>query len=552
MILALLLQAGAQQSDFTETQFRLPTDGTRLALRDMDGDGGADLIWISRKGLAIRFLRPNGSYLEAFDTTLPWPEKHMAWDFADLDGDGATEFVAVVDSNKVSAWSVNRDSGFGERRDLLVDVGGSLPRGNRSIGFARDINGDGRVDVVVPASGRYHIFINDPAREGGWSESLDVIFEPSIDYDMGSRARLDSEFGVSVQIPWFSLRDLDGDGLVDLVSEAEDTVQFHIASPELPSEPSWRLNKAALRPKGGGPGELDFDDLFAFLGEQVGWRIADLDGEGALDLIVQQGSTFKIYLGGSRTGNERQPDSLMKSGGRVLTLLLNDLDGDERVELMMVRAEKISLGRVVRWLVLPGSLDFEIFAYRNEGGSFARKPMQRVALRLKIPRLLSFIEEMDEVGSDISDGLDFPTTVGSFDSIGESNDIVDIVDGKLAVFLNCAPESTGLDLRNIDDLDPSKLIETFLLEQIEGLEDGGVAVLDLGDLADIDFSPAEELRTATAELEPDMSFQLSGKEPKLALEVVDINGDGLSDLILFQDEVRNETRLVQVLVTNKH
>ncbi len=552
MILAWLLQAAIANADFSETQLRLPADGTRLALRDMDGDGGADLVWISSKGLAIRFLREDGTYLEEFDTTLAWPADHMAWDLADLDGDGATELIAILDSESISAWSVDRHKGFGERREILADVKGSLPRGNHSIRFARDINGDGRVDLVVPAAGRYFIYLNDSASKTGWLPPVDVVFEPSIHFMISDRERLDGEFGVSVKIPWFSLRDLDGDGLVDLVSETEDTVQFHIAAPDLPSEPTWRLDKAALRPRHGTEGELDFDDLFAILGEQVAWRIADLDGKGALDLIVQQGSTFRIYLEGSRTGNQRQPDSLMMSSGRVLTLLLEDLDGDERVELLMVRAEKISLGRVIRWLVLPGSLDFEIFAYRNEGGAFSRKPIQRVSLRLKIPRLLSFMEELDEVGADITDGLEFPTTVGTFDADGERDDIIDIVDGKLVVYRNCAPESTGLDFRDIDDLDPSKMIETFLLEQIDGLEDGGVAVLDLADLADIDFSPAEELRTATQGREPELRFPLAVAEDKLALEVVDINGDGISDLILFQDEVQNGSRLVQILVTKRH
>lgn len=549
MIAVCLLLALASEADFVETRLEVPTDGTRLALRDMDGDGRADLVWVSYEGVGVSFLREDGRYPDEVDAHLAWPSANLAWDLADLDSDGATELVALVDAKRVVSWSVGREAGFGEGRPVLREVQADLPRGRRHIGFARDVDGDGDRDVVVPASGRYRIHLNADGKARAWRDPIEVLFEPDISFQTGSPSRLDRTFGVSIRIPWFSLEDFDGDGLTDLISETDDSVQFHLASPELPSEPTWRLDKAALREAGGGPGTIDFQDLFAVLGQQVNWRIADLDGEGAADLIVQQGSTFRVYLEGSRTGNARRPDSLLKSGGRVLTFLLKDLDGDGRVELLMVRAEKISLGRVVRWLVLPGSLDFDIFAYRNEGGAFSRKPASRVALRFKIPRLLSFLDELDEVGDELSAGLDFPTTVGSFDGDGVFDDVVDIVGDEILVFRNCAPDSLGIDWRNVDELDIGGMIEGFLSDQIEGLEDGDVATLDLGDLANIDFSPAEELRTAYAGREPDLRMPLSVRSEKVALQVADVDGDGRSDLILFQDKPEGTRRPVQVLVT---
>ncbi|MFT5285105.1 MAG: hypothetical protein ACI8TQ_001266 [Planctomycetota bacterium] len=548
VILALTLNGMSGDSGFMESRFEVANDGTRLALRDLDGDGARDLIWITSTGLKLRLLKPNGAYASGFDAELPWPAKNTIWDFADLDGDGADELVVIVDSKSIKAWRYDRADGFDEGRVILAKTEGRLPRGNRHVSFARDIDGDERPDLVVPASDHYLIYVNTETDD--WSKPLLVSFDPVIDVNVGNPDRLDGTFGASVDIPWFTLKDFDGDGLVDLVSETKELVSFHIAAPELPSRPTWTLDKAALSKDMAKPGSFDFADLFTVIGDVIDWRVTDIDGKGAKDLVVQQGSTFRIYLGGSRTGNQRQPDSLLKSGGRVLTFLLADLDGDDLDELLLVRAEKISLGRVVRWLVFPGGLDFDVFAYKNEGGVFSRKPVQRVSLQLKIPRLLSLIEELGEAEDDISESLKWPTTVAAMDADGLFNDIVDVVDGNVVVYRDRAPEDRGFDWRDAEGLDLAEMLKTFLSDKLSGLDDGESVVFDLEDLVTAEFSPSGKLRAAYDGVEPDIRHALSIEEDELVLKVLDLNGDGVSDLILFQSKVVENARPIQILISN--
>jgi hypothetical protein len=546
LLLALASSAPPREAAFVETRVEVPMAGTWLALRDMDGDGRSDLVSIDGRGVDVKFMREDGRYPARTDASLAWPARDLGWDFADVDADGASELVVIEDSRRVRAWRASRAEGFDEGRDVLAKVDAHLPRGRRHVRFVRDVNGDGRADVVVPSSAQYLIYLGS---EGGeWSKPLQVRFEANIEYEIGDPARIDETFGISVRIPWFSLEDLDGDGLTDLVSETDDQVQFHLASPDLPPDPTWRLDKAGLK-EATGSFEIDFDDLFAVLGRRVDWRIADLDGEGPADLIVQQGSTFRVYRDGSRKGNAGTPDDLLKSSGHVLAFLLSDLDGDGLTELLMVRADDVSLGRVVRWLVLPGSLDFDVFAYRNEGGTFSKKPISRVAISLRIPRLLTFFEDLEAMSEEVDASLALPTTLAVLDADGARNDVVDVLGGEVVLFRDCAPENLGIDWRNLDELDFEGMIEAFLLEQIEDLDDGGVATIDLGELENIDISPAEELRSACAGRKPALKHPLAFPESPIAIDVIDIDGDGTSDVIAYQEDPDRKVRVLQFLVT---
>ena len=145
--------------------------------------------------------------------------------------------------------------------------------------------------------------------------------------------------------------------------------------------------------------------------------------------------------------------------------------------------------------------------------------------------------------------LALPTTLGAFDADGARNDVVDVVGREVLVYRDCAPDSLGVDWRNLDELDVGGMINSFLLKQIEGLEDGGVAKLDLGDLKNLDISPADELRSACAGKTPSLRHALAAGGSDIALDVVDIDGDGISDVVVYQEDTEKRIRVVQFLVS---
>src|SRR5262249_55245404 len=261
-------------------------------------------------------------------------------------------------------------------------------------------------DLVIPGTSRFLIHLQT---KDGWSTALPVSFQASIGLELGDPGRLDARFAQDVEIPWFSLQDVDGDGTTDLVSETAEQVLFHLANPALPDHPTFSLDLTALRAAVAAPGRVDLDNLLANVDPQVNWKTADLDGKAPNDLVIQQGGTFNVYLGGSRGPSLDHPDQVLKASGNVLYFLLRDVNKDGRPDLQILRAQSISLADALRLLVVPGSIDFDVFTYANLGASaaagdpgavtgeqdvFSRKPTTRATVSLSIPALLGFVDKL--------------------------------------------------------------------------------------------------------------------------------------------------------------
>lgn len=546
LLLPALLLSAPVEPGHAVTRFSVVA-GHRLALRDVDGDGRVDLLEVRDDGVAARLMTEDGAYPASPDALLAWPGEHLAWDLVDLAGDGRTSLLTLSPEGEVRAWGLDERAGEAEGR-LLVESRSYLPHGRSRMRFARDVDGDGRVDLVLPAAGLFRIHLQ--GEDGAFERVLEVEYEADIEFQVGRLDRLDERFGQSLRIPWFSMEDVDGDGRIDLVSRTEQRVDFHLARGGLASTPSWTLDLAAME---GGPRtrELDLDDLFSNLDLGVRWRIADLDGEAPLDLVVVREDTLKVYLGGAASGVSSSPDQVLKLSGNLMLVFLRDVTGDGRVDLQLLRAERIGVGSLVQWLVLPGSLDFDLFTYANEGGSFSRRPTRRNTIALAIPRLLSFMDEAEELGERVEGSFEVPAIRLDWDGDGLRDDVADLVTeavaegaevrerGELTVRLDAAAELEGhvaLFEGRTDELSLDRLLEALLLEDVDRMEDGATRTIDLGSLAEWAVSPGAVLRAGAAERAP--AYRLEAPLSGGTLAARDLNGDGREDLVAFtEDEV---------------
>ena len=543
-LLPLLLSLPAPGEQPTLVRFPV-TGGRQLALRDANGDGRIDLLEVRREGVACYLMPEDGVLPERPDSLLRWPGEHLAWDLVDLDGEGQTSLVTLSPEGEVHSWSLVEGTEAPEGR-LLVASRSYLPRGRSRMRFARDVDGDGRLDLVLPSAGRFRIHLQGEA--GAYERIVEVDYEAKIDFKVGKLERLDGRFGQSLRIPWFSLEDVDGDGHIDLVSRTEERVDFHLHRDGLSSKPTWSLDLAALA----GPPrsrELDLDDLFSNLDLGLRWRIADLDGEGPLDLLVVREGTVKVYLGGSVTGIAGAPDQVLKVSGNLMLFFLRDVTGDGRVDLQLLRAERIGLGNLVQWLVLPGSLDFDLFTYANEGGAFTRKPTRRNTIAIAIPRLLTIMDEAEEFGEEMEGKFDVPAIRLDWDGDGQRDDVADLVAvqvdergqlvqrSELTVRLDAAVELEGLVAvfeGRAEELTVDRLLEALLLEDIDHLEDGATRTIDLGTIAEWAISPGAVLREGAASQAPELRQLLPISGGTFAAR--DLDADGREDLVVYTEE----------------
>jgi hypothetical protein len=534
---------GSTVGDPTVSVVAIQDRGGLIALRRADADERLDLIHVEPTGFGYRFMTPEGSYSPEFDTYLPWPGEHLAWDIVDIDGDGVHEVVTLSNVGEVRSWKPDAEGGFGEGT-LLLASRSYLPHGISRMRFVRDVDGNGRPDLVLPAAGLYRIHLQSP--DGAWAAGFEIEYEADIDYEVGDTNSLEGTFGQTLRIPWFSMEDVDGDGRQDLVSSSAERVDFHLARPELSATPTWTLDLVDLKPAPGQRKEIDLEDLFSNLDQGVKWRIEELDGKAPRDLVLQIDGTIKVYHGGSVRGVTAQPDQVLKISGNLLHYFLRDVTGDDLPDLQLLRGEQVGLGRVLRWLVLPGSLDFEFFTYENTAGQFSRKPTRRNTIALKIPRLLTLLDDIEEIEAQFERQSQIPAQRLAFDADGEPNDVVDVVGGRVLFHRDRAP-SVDERFTSLEGGTAESIVEAFLLKDLDALADEGTRTIDLGGYEQWRFSPGVALRESCAGAQPALSIEAPGSEGDYSLRVVDLNGDGRDDVIAWTRLATGE-HLVQFLV----
>ena len=551
---ALLLASAAAGQDWASTVYPVPDNTTRLALRDFDGDGRRDLLAIDVAGLALRRLRADGSFPDKDDSVLAWPSTTVGWSLADMDGDGTTEVVMLVDGRRVLAAHADAQGVLATGAPLLEEPLGFLPRGVRRVNFVRDVDGDGRLDLVLPGAGRFLIHRN--LGKDGFAPALTVAFRAEIGLELGDPGRLDSRFAQDVQIPWFSLEDVDGDGITDLVSQTPDEVLVHLAHPELPMQPSWSLDLAALRAELPAREGLDLDNLLANVEPQINWRTADLDGKAPNDLVVQSGGTFRVYLGGSVGPDLAQPSQVLRASGNVIYFLLRDVDGDGRPDLQLLRAATISLGDALRMLVVPGSLDFDVFTYLDvEGGGseqgevFARRPSARTTVGLHIPALLGFLDDVQELQDDYQRRRAVPAAPLDLDGDGASNDVADLQEAGVWLWHDRVPADFKGTLRErFGSFDVDELLEDYVISELDHMGDGGRMDIGLEDIRKLLVTPGWDLRQAVKGTDPDGKVPLAVPIEGAKMRIEDLDGDHRSDIVITTQAAEDGTRQVQFLV----
>ncbi len=288
------------------TTEKLPAEADRTysaALADLDGDGTLDLaVSNDRPDRKVVYLNDGrGNYRTGGTFGRPeWPTRYIS--VADLNGDGRPDIIVANRSSNpakpVPCYVCLNDGKGGFPHEI------PLATQSATIIVAADLDGDGRIDLLVPHrdGGQGLIFWNDGT---GKFAAAPVPFGPE-----------QSTVRAAVAA------DVDGDGLIDLVIGDAKTGLF-----------IYR-----------GKGRRTFDEPFP-VGEKSGAPysigVMDLDHDGAPDLVVgRQEARGSIFFNQSSAKTLNFKESLWNDGkGTVYGLALGDLDGDGWPDIVAARSE---------------------------------------------------------------------------------------------------------------------------------------------------------------------------------------------------------------------
>ncbi|MDX1660351.1 MAG: VCBS repeat-containing protein, partial [Gemmatimonadota bacterium] len=351
-----------------------------LVFHDADGDGDPDLFWgdFFEPGLLLIENRGSCENPSFRGEPRPWPpgdpvvtSGYNAPTFGDLDGDGALDAVIGVLGGAYTAISTAADNLYRLERGsdgwtrLTRRLLAQVDVGAESVPAVGDLDGDGDPDLLLankiepsnPRVARIYRFENvgAPDRpelrkrsalpiEGAfhWAPALaDLDADADLDLALGTwndGVLLYENVGTATAPEWEAgdaplveltrgshatpaFADLDGDGDLDLVA-GESSGEVNL----------WRNEGSASKP------------LFVLVsdtlnGIDVGRRshpaLADLDGDGAVDLLVAgESGEATIHRGTGELGFERDPWKRFALPG-IAAPVFADLDGDGAPELLV-------------------------------------------------------------------------------------------------------------------------------------------------------------------------------------------------------------------------
>lgn len=322
-----------------------------LVAGDFNGDKKVDLVFTdSLHGNVVVLL---GDGYGAFPrrvvspTAMKSPEHIAAGDF---NGDGLPDvaLTSFFGGREVEVLLGNGDGSF--RQHFRYDVGGR----SRWV-EARDLNGDGKLDLVVAASTAGQIIVLFGNGDGTFREG----------------GRYEAERDVAA----LALADVNGDGKLDIIANdyrhsTGKTVSVYLNAGDGTFAPRRSY------PAGGGPlgiavadlnhdGRLDVvtanfpekgsillgtgpagfaEPLLFEAGRGNGFiQIADLDRDGALDLLVlgEHSNTASILLGDGRGGV--QLSQSIPTGDYPDGAVIADFDGDQKPDFAVLNTEGNSI-----------------------------------------------------------------------------------------------------------------------------------------------------------------------------------------------------------------
>ncbi len=400
MLVACGVPAHAQESTLrhvTTREVTFPVAEHRVA--DIDGDGREEIIVVGLHG-EVRVVRgeANGELSKPLGELVLEHPAHSLLALIDLVGDDDRKYLLVLSPAGVHAYPAVPGAGFAvrplefaTRARFVLRVGAP-----RFAGIARDVNGDGRADVLLPLGDRIDVWLQSETEPGG-PPHLDRTATVRVDVERTTETRGDSLTDVlesGFRIPDLHIEDVNGDARDDLIISDGKIRAFHLQREDgsIPQEPDVRVDLGLFRdttPKG----ELILGRTLAG-GDKQRYISRDLTGDGIPDHVIAHRRKVWVFAGGANGPQFKTPMAVLKTADDVTAMVLIDVDSDDAPDLVLLRIRVPTVGTILRGLVAEWEVEIGAVGYAGLGADgFAKRPSWESELAVRLPALIGVIRD---------------------------------------------------------------------------------------------------------------------------------------------------------------
>jgi hypothetical protein len=448
---------------------------TDLIIDDLDGDGRKDLVVVMGREVRVFFQRDKGAFPATPDQSFRIDPRASIFDLGDIRGEGKKDLVFLREDG-VYSYQLKPPENPGERPFFDLRPGKLFwattilrqPSDDeaRRKEFLRDVDGDGKLDVIVPDRGGFGVYFGlggatfTPRRSlpapptavvqlGSDQVSSRVMASYSFanpliaDFDACTRPEI-----VLAQDPWLNVW--------RTYSEGKNVDRAPFFTCEIPGVKAFSLDAER-------PFELDFTMPLV---------LRDLNHDGRVDAaLTHVGSgTTRVFLNGPDPAAAfKTPARVVRAKGVTLLAFFVDLDGDGLDDMVLPRMDKVGIWSILKAIVTRSiPVEAQFFYQRKEGPAFPEEP--DFARTFDVPISIHAKGEGLDVGTSLIASLD-----GDFDGDGTKDLIYRTNDTTLAIYSGLRDRKGLAENPMVELAIPSTDDYRFILPEVQDLNGDGRA-----------------------------------------------------------------------------
>jgi len=443
---------------------------------DVDGDGRAELVVVGANG-EVRSWRKDAETGRLADKpagslVLRWPDRTLLA-VADLYGDGRPPQLVEMTKDGVFAHQAEKDGSYSRGGDPVAPKA-KMPLRVGEPAFAeiaRDVNGDGRADLVVPRGDECELWLNAglDAKTGAPNFTKVASIRVDMKHETATRAEnLSDVLESSFRVPRLSFDDVNGDGRPDLVVEDGHlrSWAFQREDGTFPAAADATLDLSTFRDT---TPEAEVALGRTVAGDDQRFETRDLDGDGIPDYVITHRRKVWVFHGSKAGPQFTEPSDVLRVADDVTQVLVLRIDEDKYPDLLLLRIQMPTIATLLRGLVADWDIEFTAVGYRNlDGKHFDSSPKWKGGMSIRMPSILGMIRHPENlIGQLEGTAKKFRRVApGDFDGDGRADVAVSDAEGTRMEFFRDAMKAGGDGERAIADLLFGKEKDTWELSEV--------------------------------------------------------------------------------------